>query len=61
MDPRRRDAPFKWLCVLCAGTMAGVSLDVPEQFGGRIGDVLKAISYVGNSILQEIKTKTEKS
>ena len=43
----------KWLCELCAHTMAGTALDFPEQYAHN-NDVLKAICYVGNTILERI-------
>lgn len=58
----RRGAPMgsalgkKWLCALCAGTMTGNAHEYPEQYG-REGEVMKTICYVGNAILQTIRSK----
>lgn len=49
----------KWLCKLCASTMAGVALEYPELH--KNGDILKAICHVGNAIIAEIrKSRKEK-
>jgi hypothetical protein len=57
--PVRRNFPKesapKWLCDLCASTMAGNAHEYPEQFReGRAGDVMKTICFVGNTILAAI-------
>lgn len=44
----------KWLCNLCVETMAGNAYEYPEQYRHH-GDVLKAICYVGNVILKEMR------
>jgi len=52
--------PDKWLCNLCASTMAGTAHEYPEQyFEGRAGEVLKTICFVGNTILAAIASARE--
>jgi hypothetical protein len=41
------------LCDLCANTYAGNTLQYPRDNA----DILKAICYVGNSIIEEIRKK----
>lgn len=45
-----------WLCPLCAETLAGNAARWPEQYRDR-GDVLRTICYVGNVILDTLKSK----
>ena len=46
----------KWLCLLCASTMAGTGSEYPNQFReGKDLDILQAICFVGNTILKEIR------
>lgn len=45
----------KWLCELCASTMAGSAFEYPEQYPDKSGEILRAICYVGNSIIAEIR------
>lgn len=50
----------RWLCDLCAGTMAGVAAQYPSQFPDRIEEALFSVCYVGNKILaaiDDLKTK----
>jgi hypothetical protein len=49
----RSDDP-KWCCDLCASTMASRAHEHPDQFRGQ-EHVLKAVCYVGNTILAAIK------
>lgn len=46
----------RWLCVLCANTMAGVSTDYYYEDSR----VLETICYVGNAILSELRAKRAK-
>jgi hypothetical protein len=47
----------KWLCLLCASTMAGTAAEYPEQYGDHAGDILQAICFVGNMILSSLDNK----
>lgn len=51
----RSGPSHKWLCGLCAGTMAGNASEYPEQYPEH--QVLATICYVGNAILAAIKAK----
>lgn len=42
----------KWLCELCARTSAGNAVDYPDQYPDR--EVLRAVNYVGNVLLEAI-------
>jgi ribosomal protein L37AE/L43A len=44
-----------WLCELCAGTLAGNAVAYPGQYG-EAGTVMKTICYVGNAILEAIRS-----
>lgn len=46
----------KWLCILCASTMAGNAFEYPEQYPER--DVLQAICFVGNAILANLSASS---
>lgn len=48
----------KWLCSLCAGTMTGTAYEYPEQFRGEI-NTMRAVCYIGNAILAEIRKAVE--
>lgn len=48
----RPNQPGKWLCVLCASTVAGNALDYPEFYPDH--NSLKTICYVGNVILARL-------
>lgn len=50
----RGPCPDKWLCDLCASTIAGNAHEYPEQFPGT-HDVVRTICFVGNAILAEIR------
>jgi hypothetical protein len=52
---RGKDAPFRALCSLCAGTMTSVWADYPKQHDYEITEMMKTICFVGNSILKEIR------
>ena len=41
-----------WACDLCASTMASRAVTYPEQFKSR--EVLQAICFVGNTILEKL-------
>lgn len=46
----------KWLCLLCASTMAGTACEYPNQFrSDRDYDILATICFVGNAIIEEIR------
>lgn len=53
------DPPFmskrttKWLCRLCASTMAGNAYDYPDQYRGQT-DIMQTVCFVGNTILRAI-------
>lgn len=49
------DMGHKWLCDLCAGTMAGNAYEHPRSFEPGTFVVLKTICYVGNAILRAIR------
>lgn len=44
----------KWLCELCASTMAGNAHEYPEQYRGERA-TLQTLCYVGNAILTELR------
>lgn len=46
--------PGKWLCHLCASTLAGNAVDYPEQYT-KNSAVLECICFVGNTILEAIQ------
>ena len=47
------DYSYKWECELCASTLAGNSIDYPDQYPERA--VLQAVCYVGNAILTKLE------
>lgn len=47
----------KWLCVLCASTLAGNALDYPSNYPDPAA--LRTICYVGNVILAAIAERQE--
>jgi hypothetical protein len=47
----------KWLCDLCSATLGQNEYEPRDKNGNR--DVLRAISYVGNQIIWEIKRAEE--
>lgn len=49
----QKPARTKWMCLLCASTMAGNAYDYPDQYREN-ADVLKTICFVGNTILRAI-------
>lgn len=51
--PKQMDEK-KWLCLLCASTLAGNAHEYPEQYAGEVV-TLKTICFVGNTILAAIK------
>lgn len=60
--PNTRGLPqeetWKWLCNLCAGTVAGNAYEYPEQYDDA--STLQTICYVGNAILDAINKRTVK-
>lgn len=50
----------KWLCLLCASTMAGSAQEYPEQYGNHANDFLQAICFVGNVILSKLESLNTK-
>lgn len=50
----------KWLCSLCATTMAGSGTEYPEQYReGKDLEILQAVCYVGNAVMAEIQKLRE--
>lgn len=50
-----RTAPDKRLCMLCASTMVGDSIDYPEFYPNA--EIMKCICFVGNKILAALMDK----
>ena len=49
----------KWICKLCAGTVAGNLLNDSRAYGHESAAILRTICYVGNAIIQSIEKKGE--
>ncbi len=49
---------YKWLCNLCAGTMAGNAYEYPEQYENV--PLFQTVCYVGNAILDAVKAQQVK-
>ena len=47
------DGGVKWLCFLCASTLAGNAYEYPDLYPDS--NTLKTICYVGNVILDKLK------
>lgn len=47
----------KWLCDLCAGTVAGVWMEYPDQHDHENIEIMRTINYVGNALLGRIGRK----
>lgn len=47
----------KWLCGLCAGSLAGNAYEYPEQY--ECADLYGVVCHVGNAILKALADKRE--
>jgi len=57
-EPPADACTHKWLCDLCAGTMAGNAIEYPEQYSDyHENQVVQAICYVGNMILAALEKR----
>jgi hypothetical protein len=52
-DPSKTTA---WLCALCAETLAGNAYRYPDQYR-ESGNVMRTVCYVGNVILEALKSR----
>ena len=51
--PRDEPYPWKWLCDLCARTLAGNAVDYPTQYPDR--HIMQTVCHVGNAILAALR------
>lgn len=49
------ETPGQWYCALCASTMASVMTRYYNQYSIGERNIMKAICYVGNAVIQAIK------
>jgi hypothetical protein len=53
-DSMKTGGEPRWLCQLCAGTLAANALEYPHHFTDG-GVILQTICYIGNAILDAIR------
>lgn len=55
-SPPPHEEDGHWFCILCASTSSGNSVIYPSQYTPAHSDTLQAICFVGNEILNSLKT-----